>query len=213
MIIYLAMIFILFETLSMIFNQYFLNVIFLGIEFPLNISVVFFCLGFFVLDMVTELYNNKLADKLIYGKILCQVLFIVFAEIGILGAGLQGSQLSQIISTTPMMVLNGIIASIIGYKITTSIMQKLKIMYHGEFLAIRYLCSTLPGEIIFSLIFSALSFTTGRTISQFCMIFITLTIMKLILSLLFSVAVVPITNFLRHLVGPDQEVQEFIPFT
>jgi uncharacterized PurR-regulated membrane protein YhhQ (DUF165 family) len=101
MIVYLSMVFVVFETLSMIFNQYFLDIPLFGTFFPLNISVMFFCLGFFILDMVTELYSTHIANKLIYGKVICQIAFLGFAEIGIVGAGLQGTQLSQIIATTP----------------------------------------------------------------------------------------------------------------
>lgn len=208
------MIFALFEILSLIFNQYFVDVQFLNIVFPLNISVIFFCMGFFVLDLVTELYNERVADKLIYGKIVCQILFVILGEVGVLGANLQNTQLSQIITTTPTMIFNGIVASIVGYKITTHIMQKLKIRYNGQFLMMRYLCSTLPGEITFSLIFSSLSFSSEKTFTQFVMIFLTLTLVKIVLSFIFSICVVPITNVIRYFSScSTNEVMEFIPFT
>ena len=214
MLIYLAMIFAVFEILSLIFNQYFVDVQFFNIMFPLNISVIFFCMGFFVLDLVTEIYNKRVADKLIYGKIVCQVLFVLLGEVGVLGANLQNTQLSQIITTTPIMILYGIIASVVGYKITTHIMQELKIRYDGRFLMMRYLCSTLPGEIVFSLIFSSLSFSSGKTFSQFFMIFLTLTLVKIILSLVFSILVVPITNIIKFFSShSNHEALEFIPFT
>ncbi len=212
MIIYLAMIFVVFETLSMIFNQYFLDISILGKLFPLNISVMFFCLGFFVLDMVTELYNVSVANKLIYGKVICQVAFLGFAEIGILGAGLQHTQLSQIIATTPWMILNSVIASMVGYKLTVYIMQKLKLMYQGKYLMMRYLCSTLPGEMMFSLIFSALSFSKGKTLIEFSLIFLSLTVVKFVLSLIFSILVVPLTTLLRNFISKDKEHYHFMPF-
>lgn len=212
MIIYLAMIFVVFETLSMIFNQYFLDISIFGKLFPLNISVMFFCLGFFILDMVTELYNVSVADKLIYGKVICQIAFIGFAEIGIMGAGLQNTQLSQIIATTPWMILNSVIASMVGYKITVFIMQKLKFIYQGKYLMMRYLCSTLPGEIMFSLIFSALSFSKGKTFAEFSLIFLSLTFVKFVLSLLFSMLVVPLTMLLRNSAGKDKAHYHFMPF-
>jgi len=212
MIIYLSMLFVVFETLSMIFNQFFTKVSILGIDFPLNISVMFFCLGFFILDMVTELYNNNIANKIIYGKVICQIAFIIFAEIGIMGSGLQDTQISQIVDTTPWMILNGIVASIIGYKITINIMQKLKIVYHGKHLMMRYLCSSLPGEIVFSLVFAGLSFSKGKTFTEFCLIFLSLSLIKLILSLGFSIIIVPITKILRPFAKRDMEHLSFVPF-
>lgn len=213
MLIYLSILFITFEILSTIFNHYFYDITIFGIIFPVNISVIFFCIGFFLLDIVTEIYTNKEADQLIYGKILCQIIFVTFGKLGIVGAGLQNSQLDHIISTTPSMILNGIIASLIGYKITTSLMQKLKILYNGRFLPFRYICSSLPGEIIFSLIFSSLSFSHNKTIYQFIMIFISLTIFKIILSFLFSLIIIPITRAIKYLSNHPQETIEFMPFT
>lgn len=213
MLIYLAMTFTIFEVLSLVFNQYFYDVVLFGVVFPLNVSVVFFCFGFFVLDITTEIYNNKIADQLIYGKILCQLIFVLFGKIGIMGAGLYNSQLAQIIDTTPTMIINGIIASIIGYKITTHIMQKLKIKYDGRFLMFRYIVSTLPGEIIFSLVFTILSFSKGKNVFSVTMIFLTLSLVKLILSLMFSLIVVPVARWLKYSIGDNpRQVHEYIPF-
>jgi len=213
MLIYLAMCFATFEILSTVFNQYFYDISVLGVSFPLNISVVFFCISFFILDITTEIYNNKDANKLIYGKIICQFIFVLFGWIGLAGAGLQHSQLADIIFTTPLMMLNGMIASLIGYKMTTSIMQKLKIIYRGKLLPLRYICSSLPGEIVFSLIFSGLSFFHGRTFHQFIMVFLMLTFVKIVLSLLFSLIVVPLTVAIRYFSELPQERIEYIPFT
>lgn len=212
MLVYLAMIFAAFEILSTVFNQYFYDVTVLGVVFPLNISVVFFCLGFFILDITTEIYNDKEADKLIYGKIACQIIFVIFGELGIIGAGLQNSQLDNIISTTPSMMLNGVIASIIGYKLTTGIMQRMKIAYHGRLLPIRYICSSLPGEIVFSLVFASLSFFHGRTLHEFLMVFFTLTVVKIALSFIFSLIVVPVTAFIRYFGRLREDTLEYIPF-
>lgn len=213
MLIYLAMLFAIFEILSTIFNQYFYDVALFGIILPLNISVLFFCLGFFILDITTEIYNNTIADKLIYGKLICQFIFVLFGEIGIRGAGLQNSQLETIISTTPIMIFNGMVASLIGYKITTSIMQKMKILYRGQLLPLRYICSSLPGEIMFTLIFSSLSFFQEKTFQEFLMIFLTLTLVKILLSFLFAVIVIPVTNIIRYFSHLRQDTFEFVPFT
>jgi len=213
MLVYLAMCFVTFEILSTIFNQYFFDISLFGFSFPLNISVVFFCVGFFILDVTTEIYNNKEADKLIYGKIIGQLIFIVFGKLGIIGAGLKHSQLDAIISATPVMVLNGVLASLVGYKTTTYLMQKMKIIYRGRLLPLRYICSSLPGEIIFSAVFALLSFLHGRTWAQFIMVFSTLSLVKFLLSCLFSLIIMPVTAIIKYFLGPQYEKFEYIPFT
>ncbi|MCE3237372.1 MAG: putative vitamin uptake transporter [Gammaproteobacteria bacterium] len=207
------MVFLVFELLSTIFNQYFYNVTVLGIVFPFNVSVIFFCLGFFILDITTEIYNNKEADKLVYGKVVCQIIFFIFGKIGIIGACLQDSQLDTIISTTPTMMVNGVLASLTGYKVTTHIMQRLKISCHGRFLPIRYLCASLPGEIIFSLVFSLLSFFDKRIFHEWIMIFFTLTIVKIVLSFLFAFIVIPVTGLIRYFGDIREAPIQYIPFT
>jgi uncharacterized PurR-regulated membrane protein YhhQ (DUF165 family) len=213
MIVYLAMFFVVFEILSTIFNNYFYNILLFGMSFPLNISVVFFCISFFILDIVTELYDDRIANKLIYGKILCQITFFIFGYIGIYGANLANTQLATVISSTPIMVFNSIIASLIGYKLTTKIMQNLKVKYSGQYLILRYLSSSLPGELAFSLIFSVLSFSMGRSISQLISIFITLSLIKFALSVIFSLLVTPITNLIRLYCPAANTITRFMPFT
>lgn len=211
MLVYLAMIFTTLEVLSILFNQYFTSIVIFGITMPLNISVIFFCLAFFILDLVTELYDNKVADAFIYGKVMAQLLFTVLGIFLITAVGLQNTQLATLIYTTPFTILYGVIASIIGYKITTKIMQELKIYYHGEHLMLRYLLSTLPGEIVFSLIFSSLAFSKNHTMVEYFKILISLILVKLILSVLFSLMVVPITKIIKAFSTPMYK-REFIPF-
>lgn len=194
----LVVVFITLQILSLLFNQFFKTIYFLGMEIPFNVSVIFFCLGFFVLDLVTELYDNKVANTFIYGKILAQILFILCGLMGVYGADLQDTQLAAIIKASPLMVVHSIIATLIGYRLTTRIMQKLKIRYRGKHLTARYLVSTFPGEVVFSLVFSALSFASGRTHEEWFKIFISLTLVKLLLSIFFSPILTAITHLLQQ---------------
>lgn len=212
MIIFLSMIFVSFEFLSMIFNQYFVDVHAFGLILPFNISVVFFCCCFFILDIVTDLYDSKVADKIIYGKIICQLLFVSFGILGIYGADLVGTQLDQIISASPRMILNGVIASVIGYKATTCIMQKLKVKYDGRFIFFRYISSTIPGEIAFSFVFTVLSFSRDRSFREVLMVFFTLSIVKIVLSFVFSSIAIPTTIFIRR-IRKKNTSREYISFT
>lgn len=210
MIVYLAMIFTVFEVLSMIFNQFFIDVNILGFHFPFNVSVIFFCACFFILDIIADLYDTCMSDKIIYGKIICQLVFIAFGEIGVLGARLHESQLDMIISTTPLMIINGMVASFFGYKITTSIMRYLKVKYDGKFVFLRYLTSTFPGEVVFSLIFTLLSFSNRDDVF---MVFVTLLLVKLVMSVFFSSMAVPLIAVLKVASGKKIEIKEYTPFT
>lgn len=192
-----AMLFAICEVLSMEFNNFFRPIDILGYDFEFNVSVMFFCFGFFIIDLVTELYNTKVADFFIYSKIIAQGVFIVLSGMAIYLGDIPKGDLTASLTHVPMVFFNGIIASFIGYKLTGKIMQHLKIKLQGRFLFSRYLSSTIPGELIFSLIFTTLNFSRGRSFHQVANIFVDLAIIKFILSFVFSLLIVPINNLTK----------------
>lgn len=192
------MLFAVCESLSIELNNFFHDYVIYGYRFSFNVSVIFFCVGFFIIDLITELYNDKFANYFIYGKIVSQRTFICFGALGVRLANIEHGQISETFFLAPHVLFNSTVASLIGYKITGKIMQILKIKFNGRFLFTRYLSSTLPGEITFSLIFAALSFSHGRTVLNVMNIFIDLIIVKFLLSAAFGVVVVPVTNVMRH---------------
>jgi len=192
------MLFAVCESLSIELNNFFHNYIIFGYHFSFNVSVIFFCIGFFIIDLITELYNDKFADYFIYSKIISQFMFICFGVFGVKLANIEHGQIAETFFLAPHILFNSMFASFIGYKMTGKIMQALKIKFNGRFLFTRYLSSTLPGEITFSLIFTVLSFSHGRTFLDVMNILVGLIIVKFFLSTVFSVLVVPVTNIMRH---------------
>ena len=197
-LIFLSMLFAVCESLSIELNNFFHSYIIFGYHFSFNVSVIFFCIGFFIIDLITELYNDKFADYFIYSKVISQFLFICFGVFGVKLANIENGQIAETFFLAPHILFNSMIASFIGYKMTGKIMQALKIKFNGCFLFTRYLSSTLPGEITFSLIFTVLSFSHGRTFLDVMNILVGLIIVKFLLSTVFSVLVVPVTNIMRH---------------
>ena len=201
------------EILSVIFNNFFHKIWVFGIHFNLNISVVFFCTSFFILDLVTELYDGRCAEKFIISKIIVQPVFVICAEFAIHYLNLTGTVIDGMISSVPYIILYGIIASVFGYGITIKIMEELKVRYQGEYLSLRYLLSTYPGEIAFSIIFSVLCFFHGRNFHEWLNIFISLSIAKLILSLLFCLIMAPVTNLIKYFGKFNtKKVFQYVPF-
>lgn len=196
--IVVSMLFAIFETLSIELNDFFKDINIFGYNLAFNPSVIFFCIGFFIIDLVTEIYNDKFANYLIYAKLLSQVVFIIFGVFGVMTAGIEHGQIAQTFFLAPRILFNSMLSSFIGYKLTGKIMQILKIKFKGRFLLARYLSSTFPGEIVFSLVFSLLSFSHGKSSGQMLNIFAGLILVKFSLSLIFSLFVVPVTNVLKH---------------
>lgn len=203
MIICLAAIFISFVLLSMVFNDFFHQLSILGFMINLNSSVVLFCLSFFIIDLVTEIYDDKAANQFILGKIVAQVTFIIFGHIGIVGTNIYGSLLAKAITQSPQMLFYSIIATYCSYRITTTIMTRLKMRFAGRYLMFRYFVSTFPGKVCFSLVFSLLSFSQGRSWGEYFSIFYSLILVKLVLSFIFSIIMVPVTRIVEYLQGKN----------
>ena len=185
--IILPMIFVVVEMLSMLFGHTFTTVHFLGIEFHFIVGVIYFCLGFYILDLIAELYENDLSNKVIFGKIICQIIFVLLIQLSIyLNQDPNQTEFLNSMTYMPKMIFASIIASIIGYKLTTHIMQSLKIRYEGKFITIRYLVSTLPGEFVFSLVYSFIFLYNEYSFSEYIKIFYSLAIAKFAFSLAFS---------------------------
>jgi len=179
-------------------NDYFNNITLMGLHFQFNVSVIFFCLGFFIIDLITEIYDKHIADYFIYSKLISQALFILLGNFGTFAAGLEKGQLVDSFSVAPYVLINSMIASYVGYKLTSRLMQHFKIKFNGRFLFSRYLSSTLPGEVVFSLVFTILSFSHGKAVPQIINIFFTLVVVKIVLSFAFGFFVTPVTNLIRH---------------
>ncbi|GEM_PF-1811596 len=202
-IIFLAMLFSVCESLSIEFNDFFHNYVIFGYRFSFNVSVVFFCIGFFVIDLITEIYNEKFASYFIYSKIISQCIFILFGVLSVKLAKIQGGQIADTFFLAPHVLFDSMIASYFGYKVTGSVMQRLKIKFNGQFLFARYLSSTFPGEVVFSLIFTAMCFSGKGSFIDIMNIFVGLICVKFFLSIIFSFLVIPITNLIKYFLKTD----------
>lgn len=196
---YLIILFVVVELLSMIFNFYFVNIEVNGTIYPLNFSIVFFCIGFFIVDIVADKFSPSEANKFIYYKIFSQIIFLILGNMSTWVYGLDNTQLSEILHKSPWGIVSGLLASYAGFYAMNSIMHSLKIRaYQGMSIFRRYLFSTVPGELLFSLIFTILCFYSYSSFEQLISIFIASSFTKITLSIIFAslVSVFARVNFI-----------------
>lgn len=180
---YLIITFVVVELLSMIFNFYFVKVNVCGVEYHFNFSVVFFCIGFFIVDVVADNFSSAEANHFIFYKLFSQTLFLVLGNISIWVYGLQESQLANALSKSPWVMAAGLISTYIGFYLMSSIMSYMKMgIYQGTSVFKRYLYSTIPGELLFSLVFTLLCFYQFDSVN----IFIASAVTKITLSIIFA---------------------------
>ncbi len=196
---YLIIAFVVIELLSMIFNFYFVKMTLGVMEYNFNFSVVFFCTGFFIVDVVADQFSPAEANKFIFYKLVSQMLFLVLGNVAIHVYGLEETQIATMLSKSPWMMVAGLFATYIGFYVMSHIMSYMKIgVYQGTSVFNRYLCSSLPGELVFSLVFTLLCFYQYNSIEEIGHLFLTSAMAKIILSILFAFLISLISKFTAY---------------
>ena len=186
--IYLVIVFVVVELLSMLFNIYFVKINIAGFGCNLNFSVFFFCLGFFIVDVVADKYSATEAKKFVFYKLFSQVLFLILGNLAINVYALEGTQLATALNKSLWMIMAGFLSSYIGYYAMSTIMNYMKIAaYQGGSIFKRYLYSTIPAELLFSFTFTFLCFYKETSFEETMHVFVVSALVKIALSVLFAV--------------------------
>lgn len=182
--------FIVLEILSMLFNSFFSEYHLFGRTIIFNYSIVFFCLAFFIVDLMNDFFSSKEAEKFFFYKVYSQVLFLFLSYTAIYMCDLKDTLISNMVNESPRTIVSALIATYIGFKVMNTIMSKIKIgSYYSSSVFRRYIYSTLPGEIAFSFVFTGCSFSSGRSFQEVIQIFLSSCCVKVILSAIFALII------------------------
>ena len=122
--VFLIITYVILDILSMIFNSFFTDVAIGDYYFTVNYSILFFCMSFFIVDLVNDFFSAHEANKFFYYKIFGQVVFLILCKFSISIYGLHDSQFSKMIDESPQTILYGAIATFFGYKMMNVMMAK-----------------------------------------------------------------------------------------
>ena len=184
---YLIIFFVVIELMSMIFNFYFIKITLADIEYNFNFSIVFFCLGFFVVDIVADKFSPAEANKFIFYKLFSQSLFLILGNVAIVVYGLEETQLAAVLHKSPWVIVAGLVSTYLGFYVMSSIMSHMKMgVYQGTSVFKRYFYSTIPGELLFSLVFTFLCFYKFASFEESVHMFIASALAKIVLSAVFA---------------------------
>ena len=144
-----AMIFAAAETLSIELNYLMKEINIFGYQYTFNVSLIFFCVGFFILDLISEVFGPKICSYFIYAKIFSQGVLYVLGMIAIKVSDVPNPALEKLFGISWITLVFSIIATFCGYHLTNRIMSYLRVRLNGRYLPVRYMASTLPGELVF----------------------------------------------------------------
>lgn len=196
---YLIILFVVIELLSMIFNFFFIKIHIEEHTYFFNFSVLFFCLGFFIVDVVADNFSSKEAKQFIFYKIFSQLVFLFLGHIAIYVDGLEKTQLAMILDKSMWMIIAGLLSTYVCFHTMIKIMTYMKTrIYQGNSIFRRYLYSTIPAEILFSLIFNMLCFYQYGSFQEIIDLFITSSFAKIIMSFIFA-SMMSVFTKLKHI--------------
>jgi uncharacterized PurR-regulated membrane protein YhhQ (DUF165 family) len=93
----------------------------------------------------------------------------------------------MVLNKSPWAIVAGLVATYAGFYVMNSIMSRMKVgIYQGTSVFNRYLCSTLPGELLFSLVFTSLCFYKYNSMQEIMNLFLTSAAAKIMLSIVFA---------------------------
>ncbi len=206
---YLIIIFVVVELLSMVFNFYFIKMDIAGLEYMFNFSIVFFCLGFFVVDVVADKFSPAEANQFIFYKLFSQSLFLILGNIAIAVYGLEDTQLAMVLHKSPWVVAAGLVSTYVGFHVMSSLMSYMKMgVYQGTSVFRRYFFSTIPGELVFSLVFTFLCFYKFSSLEETVHMFIASALAKIVLSAVFATimsVIVRVASVRSHMKQQQQQ--------
>jgi uncharacterized integral membrane protein (TIGR00697 family) len=166
-----------------------------------SIGSLFIPLWFFVGDILTEIYGFPLIRKILFIALTCQLVFslICFSTAFIPANNLDNinNAYNLVFLRMPRLAFSSLISLVSGALINYYLLAKWKKIVHGKYFLIRSLCTTITGEVLFSIIAITSQFF-GKTTSTHLMEIMTASItIKLIMTVIFAYPISLLANYMQ----------------
>lgn len=175
-----------------------------AIDFPA--ALIFFPLTYFFDDTLTEVYGFKVSRLIIWGGLLCSVIFTLgtWAAIYLPSSPLWKASMPQTAEAYELIFKGSVrifLASVMGYFfgefINSIILAKLKVLTSGKYFSLRVVGSTMMGVGIDSVIFCNIAFFGQMPQVILWNIILTQFLFKLSYEILMLPVTYKLTNFLK----------------
>ncbi|MEK6957850.1 MAG: queuosine precursor transporter [archaeon] len=186
--------------------------------FTFDGGTILFPLSYIFGDILTEVYGFHRARKVIWtGFAVALVMSIVFAIVGLLPAA-QGwenqAAYDAILGVVPRIVLASLIAYFAGEFSNSFVLAKMKIWSKGKYLWMRTIGSTVVGQAVDTILFSAIAFWGELPMEIFIALVVSNYVFKVGIEALFTPVTYAITDFLKKEESSDiyDHKTDFNPF-
>lgn len=139
--------------------------------FILPAGIVTFPICCIITDLLTEVYGFNRSRQAIWTNLACALLFAFFAQLAIAlpPAGFWPHQEAYvtIFSSAPRVAAAGCAAFLVGEFLNSYVMAKMKIFQNAQTPALRFIGSTVVGQLADSLVFMTIAFAGTMPWGQF----------------------------------------------
>jgi hypothetical protein len=170
--------------------------------FTFDGGTLLFPISYIFGDILTEVYGYRRSRKVIWlgfsSAILMSFTFIVVGALPPAPEWTSQSAYDQILGFAPRIVLASLIAYVAGEFSNSFILAKLKVLTNGKYLWMRTMSSTLVGQLIDTVIFSAIAFVNVISTQLLITLILSNYIFKCGVEFIFTPLTYAFTNWLKR---------------
>lgn len=170
-------------------------------------SGLIYSFSFFLLSIATEVYGYKLAGRIIWVQMICNIIFVLTMNLFVLLPSPEGSTMHSLyfgLYHNVWRVLIGSCISIpISYFLNSLIISKLKIYMYGKIFMLRFMVSNILGSAVLVSISYPINFYNQFTSSQIATIAFDTWVYKLIMATIFLPICIYLTKIIKKIEKMD----------
>lgn len=177
--------------------------------FDLPAAVIVYPLIFILDDILAEVYGYRNTRPIIWFALLCSFVQLFFLQVSVVIPPLPEWPHQQAYADTlgaiPRIVLAGFIAIAFAQFINAYLLAKLKIKYHGKYLALRLTFSTFVGVSVDAVIFIIIAFW-GKLASHILVVMI---LSQIVIKVLYQILLLPLITFVIRRLKRSENVDYY----
>lgn len=169
-------------------------------------SGLIYSFSFFLLSITTEVYGYKLAGRIIWIQMICNIIFVLTVNLFVLLPSPANTTIHtlyyELYHNIWRVLIGSCISIPISYFINSLIVSKLKIYMYGKVFMLRFMLSNILGSAILVSISYPINFYNQFTSSQIVTIAFNTWVYKLIIATIF----LPICSYLTKVIKKIEKI-------
>jgi len=178
---------------------------FFGLALPAGI--VIFPLAYLAGDLLTEVYGYATARRVIWSGFIALVIMVISYEISrhLPPAAFWSNQTAfdTVLAQVPRIVLASIAAYICGEFTNSYIVAKMKVRMEGRSMGLRFVTSTIFGQLIDTVVFVAIAFVGAFAFGELVSITLSAWAVKVAWEIVALPITLPVVRWLKRQEGED----------